>query len=144
MLTGNSSHQRTLNFVLLVGLPLTVNWGQARLPHIAMFERKETAGMGCHLLVLTICELVNAGTAAELCRGLATSRREQQEVVVSRLFSQLPLPTHNGRRRLASVPSPSLRAIHRLGSWFYGRWFSVLLLSPLYVMRLNRWRYARV
>ncbi|KAI7794894.1 hypothetical protein IRJ41_003814 [Triplophysa rosa] len=50
--------------------------------------------MGCHLLVLTICELVNAQTAAE-----AQPRREQQEVAVSHLFSQFPLPTRTGKNK---------------------------------------------
>lgn len=81
-----------------------------------MFERKETAGMGCHLLVLTICELVSAQTAAELCGGLGTSqaRREQQEVVVSRLFSQLPLPTRTEKRLLASFLSHLVCAVQKL------------------------------
>lgn len=45
-----------------------VEWGQAWLPLIAVCEGKETAGMGFHLLVLTICEL--EGSPAYCCRAL--------------------------------------------------------------------------
>lgn len=53
---------------LFVGFSLTVEWGQALLPQIAVCEGKETAGMGFHLLVLTICEL--EGSPAYCCIAL--------------------------------------------------------------------------
>lgn len=64
--TGDGTHQ--IPVLLFVGFSLMLEWGQALHLQISVCEGKETAGMGFHLLVLTICEL--EGSPAYCCIAL--------------------------------------------------------------------------
>jgi len=91
------------------------------LPLVWVREGKETAGMGFHLLVLTICELEGspAYCFTQLCRGLASAqaRHTQWEVLLS--VSRFSHPYTSAHQRkgilLYYFILPRVSPLHRLG-----------------------------